>query len=101
MAIARALGPSDQLQELDKIRHRLKTGSKMTKKSKARYRTLIRHFKLHLQDEEKRLQHEIKKFEHQHYLRHHQLPSPSDTEYTTLIKSKKFIQKITQSSEFV
>ena len=65
----------------------------MTKKSKAKHRMLIRHFKLSLQDEQKRLQ-EIKKFEHQHYLRHHQLPSPSDTEYTMLIKSHRFIQKI-------
>ena len=41
MAIAQALGPSDQLQELDKIRHRLKAGSKMTKKVQSKvYSTL-------------------------------------------------------------
>jgi hypothetical protein len=101
MAIAQALGPSDQLQELDKIRHRLKTSSKVTKKSKAKHRTLIRHFKQSLQDKQNRLQQEVKKFEHQYYLRYHQLPSPSDTDYATLLKSKKLIQKILQSSEFV
>ena len=101
MAIARVLGPSDQLKELDKIRHRLKSGSKMTKKSKAKHRTLIRHFRHSLEEELERQQQEIKKFEHQYYLKHHQLPCPSDTEYKTLLKSHKIIQKILQSQEFI
>lgn len=103
-AISHALSneSSDELIELDRLRHEIKDcGLSIVSSAKDRYRKLLSTFKRRLLVQCTTNRANIKKFENKYYSTHYKLPSEDVSEYNTMLQAERYTKKLLSSRDFL
>ena len=100
IALSEVMGVTKQVQELDKVRRRIKTHKALLQEH-SQHTALLRHFKQHLKQIQNSHKQTLKSFESSYYKIHKKLPSPTESsEYKELLHSSKVVLRLLTYPDF-